>query len=231
MYIGILGGSFNPVHIGHIRLAIEALECKLLPKPLTRLDLIPCSIAPHKSNTSILPFSLRLAMLKAAVHDIDGLHINPLEQERTGPSYTWDTLTIYKQQYPNARLLFLVGGEDFSAIPQWFRGLELPQLADFAVVPRAGTDKKMFLDEIKRTWPTAKVTHDGPTPCARLEQGTYFYYLPLLRLDISSSYIRQQWCQGGNVRMLMPDAALGTLNMHKDEVLRYWKGENNHGTT
>ncbi len=223
MHIGILGGSFNPVHVGHIRLAIEALECKLLPKPLNRLDLIPCAIAPHKSNKSILPFDLRLAMLKAAAQNIDGLQINPLEQERAGPSYTWDTLNIYKQKYPEARVLFLVGGEDFSAISSWHRGVELPKLADIGVVPRAGTDINMFKDEIKRTWPEAKFTTDGPTPSASFEHGSKLYYLPLLRLDISSSYIRKKWCNGNNLRMLMPHAALDILNASANDVRKHWK--------
>ncbi len=223
MHIGILGGSFNPVHIGHIRLAIEALECKLLPEPLTRLDLIPCSIAPHKRNDGILPFDLRLAMLKAAVKDVDDLYINTLEQERSGPSYTFDTLNIYKQKYPKARLLFLLGGEDFSAMPSWHRGLDLPKLADFAVVPRAGTDVKRFEHEVMKNWPEAKLNYNTQTPTAKFENGTSIYHLPLLRLDISASYIRKQWCGGGNVQMLMPRAALDVLNNSRAEALKYWK--------
>ncbi len=223
MHIGILGGSFNPVHIGHIRLAIEILQCKLLPIPLTRLDLIPCSVAPHKSNHGILPFELRLAMLKASIEGIDGLYINELEQERAGPSYTYDTLSIYKQKYPRARILFIVGGEDFSTIPQWHRGLELPTLADIAVVPRAGTDLRMAIDEAKNIWPDAKLAQNGSEFMTTFEHGARFYYLPLLRLDISASYIRNIWCQGDSVHMLMPNAALDILNANCEEVLKHWK--------
>ncbi len=222
MYIGILGGSFNPIHIGHIRLAIEVLECKSLPRPLDRIDLVPCSIPPHKSNHNILPFDLRLAMLHAATKNLDGLYINPLEHERSGPSYTFDTLNIYKQKYPQSRLLFLVGGEDFAAISQWFRGLELPTLADIAMLTRHDHDVETFYTETKKLWPEAKINQHNTNPWAEFEHGSRLFYLPLLRLDISASYIRNCWCKNKNLHMLMPKAALEILKSSHEKVNRYW---------
>ncbi len=222
MYIGILGGSFNPVHIGHIRLAIEILECQLFPTKLDRLDLIPCSIAPHKSNSTILPFDLRLKMLEASIKNIPNLHANALENARKGPSYTYDTLSIYKEKYPKSRLLFLVGGEDFSHIPTWFNGLKLPELADIGMVPRAGNNIEMFQSEIKKHWPSAKFS-ENKTPQASLENGSNFYYLPLPRLDISASYIRKLWQQDKNIRMLMPHEALEILYASSTKVNQIWQ--------
>ncbi len=221
MYIGILGGSFNPIHIGHLRLAIEALECKLLPEPLSRVDLVPCSIPPHKTTQNILPFDLRLKMLQASVDDILHLNVNSLEKERSGPSYTYDTLSIYKQQFPSSRLLFMVGGEDFAAISQWFRGLELPTLADIAMLPRAHHHVDEFFAQTKLLWPEAKI--NTKTQSAEFAHGAKLFYLPLLRLDISASYIRKQWLKGHNLRMLMPKASLEILENSRAEVIKYWK--------
>ncbi len=223
MYIGILGGSFNPVHIGHIRLAIEALECKLLPMPLDRVDLVPCSIPPHKANHNILPFDLRLAMLHAAIKNLDGLYINPLEHERQGPSYTFDTLNIYKQKYPQSRILFLVGGEDFAAISQWFRGLELPKLADIAMLARHDHHIDTFYTQVKTLWPEANIHTSITNPWAEFEHGSKLFYLPLLRLDISATYIRECWQNNKNLHMLMPKDALEILKNSHHEVKKYWK--------
>ena len=139
MGIGILGGSFNPVHIGHLRLALEVLEAPVAA--LEYVELLPCAEPPHKPREGILPFELRSALLEVAGRRIPRLRVNRLEGMRSGPSYTWDTLTAYAAQYPGQRPVFILGGEDFATLPQWFRGLELPQLADFVVVPRAGTER------------------------------------------------------------------------------------------
>ncbi len=222
MYIALLGGSFNPVHIGHIRLAIEALECPFIPQALHRVDLIPCALPPHKSPQSLLPFNLRVDMLKAAVQDIPHIHVNALESLRQGPSYTWDTLTAYKEQEPTARLLFIVGGEDFATIPQWFRGLEFPLLTDIGMVPRDHFDAQFFCKKTQEHWPEATLINEKTCPHALFSHGARLLYLPLPRLDISASYIRQCWQNKKNMHLLMPDAALNILHTANAQTLYHW---------
>ena len=254
MHIGILGGSFNPVHVGHIRLALEVLEacraglCAGLVNavssadsassisPLQRMELVPSAQPPHKSGEDILPFDLRVQLLQAALHggghtglpDMGAkpgpdLVVNELEGQRQGPSYTWDTLEAYRQTYPGARLLFVVGGEDFGTLSQWHRGLELPRLADIAMVPRAGSAQTAFRDEVARQWPEARLVQDARGLYAELPWGGRLLYLPLPRLDISASFIRQRWLAGRSIRFLVPDAVLDVLEAHHTVVTRCWR--------
>ncbi len=217
----LLGGSFNPIHIGHIRLAIEILESI----PVQRVDFIPSAEPPHKLAQDILPFDVRLSMLEASLHGMEHLHINPLESARQGPSYTWDTLKAYNDAAPHTPLLFVVGGEDFCALPHWHRGTELPSLAHIAMVPRAGNEEFFFKETVQKYWPEAHISADGHT--ATWVNAHALLYLPLPRLDISASFIRKRWLQGKCVRYLMPDAALDVLNEARQSALECWQ----HTTT
>lgn len=224
MRIGILGGSFNPVHVGHVRLALEVLEASLpgAGERLHHVDMLPCAQPPHKPPRGLLPFALRLQLLRAAVAGIPGLEVNDLEGERPGPSYTCDTLAAYRKHYPDARLLFILGGEDFACLPQWRRGLELPQLADLAVVPRAGSDQADFQQDVLRNWPEARLIRTHSQLYAELPGDKRLIYLPLPRLDISASHIRQRWLAGRNVRFLLPDAVLHMLEEQRPAVAACW---------
>ncbi len=219
----LLGGSFNPIHIGHIRLALEIAE----HMPVTRVDLIPSAEPPHKDAQGILPFALRLAMLEASVKDMELLRVNPLESARKGPSYTWHTLQAYRQENPAVPLLFVVGGEDLSALPHWYRGIELPTLANIAMVPRAGNELEFFTQTVKEYWPHAQFSDDAVTAtldgvATAFGGSTQLLYMPLPRLDISASAIRQRWLHGKCVRYLMPDAALDMLNDAHDVARACW---------
>lgn len=229
MYIGILGGAFNPVHAGHMRLALEALEMTRLPgmaggaPGLDRVDMTPCSQPPHKPMRGLLPFDLRLDLARAAVESTEGLTVSDVEGRRPGPSYTWDTLKVYRREHPDARLLFMVGGEDFTALAGWRRGLELPRLADIAMVPRADAGQAEFRRGVRLHWPEARLIEDSPQPYAELPWGARLLYLPLPRLDISASAIRQRWLEGRSVRFLMPDAALDILTERRPFVDACWR--------
>jgi len=163
--IGILGGSFNPVHAGHLRLAIEVAEA-LRPE---RIDLVPCAVPPHKEAHDLLPFGLRLSLLHAAVRPFAALSVNALEGGRSGPSYTWDTLHAYRAAEPDATPFFILGGEDFEMLPHWRRGVELPRIADFVVVPRAGSGPEAFRAALAAHWPDAVPLPPCPPDPARPE--------------------------------------------------------------
>lgn len=221
-YIGILGGSFNPVHVGHLRLAIEVGEATGLPLPLDRVDLVPCAQPPHKPMRGLLPFDLRVELLRAAVRDEPGLGVNDIEGQRPGPSYTWHTLEAYKRCHPSTRLLFIVGGEDFGALAQWYRGQELPRLADIAMVPRADFAQAAFRHEATRHWPEARIVQNAANLYAELPWGARLIYLPLPRLDISASSVRRRWLDRRSVRFLVPEAALTVLEARRPEITTCW---------
>lgn len=140
--IGLLGGTFNPVHIGHLIAAQSALEA-------TRLDevwLIPTSVPPHKPQPEV-DSSRRLAMLEAAVADHPQLRAEPIELEREGTSYTIDTVIALQERYPADRFHWIIGSDMVHDLPNWrqidglleriyFIGLERPeQPIDEAALP------------------------------------------------------------------------------------------------
>ena len=226
--IGILGASFNPVHIGHLRLALEMREVLAL----SYVDLLPCALPPHKPLTDLLPFDLRLKLLRAAISGIGGLRINPMEGERDGPSYTWDSLRHYAAGHPEARRFFILGCEDFCALPQWHKGLDLPQLADFVVVPRDGSSEDRFRQAVRENWPQALPCPFDPTPdmaklpdarAFELPEGTRLYYLPLMRLDINATLLRRRFSAGLDIHFLLPPAALECLEAERGAAEECWK--------
>ncbi len=224
-YIGLFGGSFSPVHVGHIRLALEVLEYTALPYALERVELIPCATPAHKAPQDLLPFALRYAMLEATCAPIAKLHVNAMESERSGTSYTWHTLENYTYNTSTQRLLFMEGIENLLELPLWYRGLELPVLADIGVVPRGDGDTDLFIQTVLQHWPKAHIDNEA-CPTATLDlQGhkAHIYYMPIPRLDISSSYIRQRWLKGGSLHALMPDAALEILQKAEQQVTDIWK--------
>ena len=144
-WVGILGGSFNPPHFGHLRLAVEVMEA-LHP---VRLDFLPAPMPPHKGRRGLLPFALRVAMLEKALHGLHGFCINTMENERDGPSYTTDTLRLYRKREPGIRHFFILGAEDFASILSWHEWQLLPELADIVVVSRAGSEVEVFMNTIR----------------------------------------------------------------------------------
>lgn len=222
----ILGGTFNPVHSGHLRLALEVAE----GLRLARVELTPCAVPPHKAAEGLLPFELREAFLRAALENppsTDGPHIaiSTLEAELPPPSYTANLLTAWAELRGEPPL-FVLGDEDFACLHSWRDGLSLPDMADFAVVPRSGTGSRLFVETVSRRWPDLHPEPFTPVPNAqfvRFASGRACVYLPLPRLDISASQVRKHWCLGQNPRYLVPDAVLRLMHAHKMELCRAWQ--------
>ena len=219
--IGILGGTFNPIHIGHLRLALEMREIFALDQ----LDLLPSARPPHRSHDTLLPFELRLQLVQAAVRDESKLRVNPVEGQRPGPSYTWTSLQEYACNAA-AHHFFILGCGDFCRIAQWHRGRELPYLVDFIVVSRKKESRQAFCATVHELWPEAR-PQSNKTGCASstafcLPDGKCMYYLPTTRLDISASCIRSRFLQGRSLRYLVPQAVLDCLESERQSVLRCW---------
>ena len=187
--IGILGGSFDPVHYGHLLLAESARDqCRL-----DEVWLVPAAVPPHKQTKRMTPAKARLEMLSLAVAGNDALAVSSIEIDRGGVSYTVETLTEIKTQQPDAELFFLMGAETLNDLPNWREPSRVCELAVPTVVRRAGSPEPAFsllrdfvsnerLDEIRQ---------------AELE-------MPLI--TISGTDIRQRIANGRSIRYLTPRA-------------------------
>ena len=218
----ILGGSFNPPHVGHLRLAIEAREA--LGDLVQCVDMVPCAVPPHKAQSGMLPFELRAGMVEACAASIPWLRCNRVEAQRQGPSYTWDTLRAYREAEPHTELYFILGSPDFALLSTWHKGLELPTLCNFVVVPRRGHTARDFVAAAQALWPAAQ-QRPAVLPgchCVCLPGGGLAHFLDVPWLAVSASRVRQRWLAGRNVDFLVPDAALQILRNNTQTVRQHW---------
>ena len=134
MKIGLYGGSFDPVHLGHLLVARAACE----ELGLDRLYFIPAAQSPFKPENPPIPASERLRLLRLALAGETRMEIDAQEIERGGVSYTIDTVRTYRNQFPEASLFYLVGADHVAMLPQWREAESLAELTEFAVIPRPG---------------------------------------------------------------------------------------------
>jgi nicotinate-nucleotide adenylyltransferase len=149
--IGILGGTFNPVHIGHLLIAQTVREtCGL-----DRVLLMPCHTPPHKACASLAPAADRLAMVRLAVADDPALEVSTLELDRGGISYAADTMAAFRAQHPACEPHFIIGMDSLRELHLWCRVEELLRLCAFIVVDRPGVDRPVSPDELRlpAPWP------------------------------------------------------------------------------
>ena len=132
--IGLFGGSFDPVHIGHLLVARAAIE----ELGLDRLFFIPAAQSPFKPDTKPAPAPVRLQLLRLALAGWTDCEIDDQEIRRGGVSYTIDTLRDYRKRFPKAELFYLIGADHASKLNGWRGPDELAALAEFVVIPRPG---------------------------------------------------------------------------------------------
>lgn len=129
--IGLLGGTFDPPHIGHLTMAEEAYE-KL---NLDEVWFIPSAEPPHKEQAKVSAVD-RLLMLKVALEPVNYFKINTIELERQGKSYTYDTIQALKEQYPTYQFYFIIGADMVEYLPNWYKIDQLIELVQFVGVKR-----------------------------------------------------------------------------------------------
>lgn len=217
MNVGLLGGSFNPLHVGHLRLAVETGEAL----GLDRVELLPAARPPHKDGEGMLPFALRAALCEAAAHGLPALFVNPCEVDRPGPSYTVDTLSALAEARPGDAFTFILGATDLLALPGWRRGLDIPLLAHLAVAGRGAHGLERVAAFVADTWPGARPL--GPDAW-ELPGGRRLAWIGARRMDVSSSDVRRRWVAGSPVRGLVPECVEALLAERADEVRRAWSG-------
>lgn len=228
----IYGGSFNPIHIGHLRLAIEA--CRLLGSRIGRVDFVPVACPPHKKSGSLLPFGLRCELVRISIAGIPGMECNSIEESLPRPSYSEQTIEAIARDNPGEELFFLLGSSDFTLLPEWKNGTVLPRLCNLVVAPRGELDFAGFIDLTKKIWPSRSIVPQsrpedkhlcgpGHISVVKVEDIGLIYYLPVPFLEISATYIRSLWLCGGNIDFLLPCSAIDLLDRERTAVEACWR--------
>jgi nicotinate-nucleotide adenylyltransferase len=132
--IGLFGGSFDPVHCGHLLMARAAME----EAQLERLIFIPAAQSPFKPGGSNTPAVLRGAMLRQALAGQSEFEVDELEMHRGGVSYTIDTVHEFQRRHPEAHFWYIIGADHVPLLPKWRNATELAALVEFLVIPRPG---------------------------------------------------------------------------------------------
>ena len=199
---GILGGTFDPVHNGHLRIALDALE----QLGLAEVRLIPLAHAVHRDQPETPP-ELRLAMLQAATEGRPSLVADDRELRRTGPSYTVDTLRSLRADMPGRDLCLLLGDDAFAGFPGWRDPQGILQLANIAVLRRPD-ESDPFTGAAGALLHARRVDTLQPGATGQIR------VLEVTQLDIASSDIRDRLRKGRSIDFLVPDAVLALIRRH-----------------
>jgi nicotinate-nucleotide adenylyltransferase len=204
--IGVLGGTFDPIHLGHLHVA----ECVHRALPVSRLIVVPCNAPPHKTRRDLSPSADRLAMLRLAVEHLDWLAISTLELERGGYSYTIDTLRELSVGPPPVAPIFVMGTDALFEIHTWKSYRDLIREFDLVCVDRPGTSIAVVAARLEADI-SRRIVHvspgentwnrSGEPPFGR---GGRIYHLPIQEVPISSSEIREAAAAGASLHGLVP---------------------------
>lgn len=209
--IGLFGGTFDPVHLGHLRLATELAEAFRLE----RVVFIPAGLPYHRGRDAHATNEERLTMLKLATARDPRFDVDDRELRRQGPTYSYDTLAeLRRERGPDATLVFLAGSDAFAKIDTWHRWTELFELAHFAVAIRGDDPEwaKQGPGCIPRAiWPriTLNLREMLSAPSGKVMT---FAMTPLA---ISSSALRELVARGASIRYLTPDPVVEFVRSHR----------------
>jgi nicotinate-nucleotide adenylyltransferase len=191
--VGILGGTFNPPHLGHLICAQEAY----LQLGLDRVTLIPARIPPHKPVDDEPGPEHRLELCRCAVDGDARFAVSDLEMRREGPSYTVDTLEQLHSQAPDSQLFLIVGGDVAAGLPYWRAPERVLSLATVAVAKRRGTSRDAVDDALRSI---------------RGGDRAEFFRMP--RIGISSTMVRRRARAGEPIKYIVPDAVASYIEEH-----------------
>ncbi|WP_322520780.1 nicotinate-nucleotide adenylyltransferase [Guyparkeria halophila] len=195
--IGIFGGTFDPVHIGHLRLATEVAETL----GLSRVHLVPAAIPPHRGEPLLDP-TTRLDLVARSIADEPRFVLDDREHRRVGPSYTADTLAEFAAEFPGEPLVLMMGMDAFNGLPGWHEVERILDLAHIAVATRPGSQAEGKAAEwlAERRVDPAMLAHaSADAPVGRIVP------VAITRLDISATTLRGFIDQGRSLRYLVPE--------------------------
>ena len=197
MKLGLFGGTFDPLHYGHLRTAFELWQAL----SLAEVRFMPTGSPPHREQPQA-PAQLRLEMVKAAVADQPAFVVDDREVRKEGPSYSVETLGELRHEYPDRSLCLIVGMDAFLGLPKWHQWRELLQLAHLVVAHRPGWRAPGMgpLGELLVDNGTGRIDdlHEQRAGC--------IYIHAVTQLEISSTEVRQLIAMGRDPRFLMPDS-------------------------
>jgi nicotinate-nucleotide adenylyltransferase len=182
--LGILGGAFNPPHIGHLVCAQEAL----VHLELGRVMFVPMGMPPHRELEEDPGAEARLEMCELATAGDDRFEVSRTEVDRDGPSYTADTLAELRQERPDDELFLIVGGDRAASLPEWHEPERVLELAQVCAFERTGVHREAIAVKI-----------------ARLKGAARVRFLDMPALQVSSSMVRRRVARGLPVRYLVPE--------------------------
>lgn len=185
--VGIFGGSFNPVHSGHIKVAESFLNSNIIDQLLLLLTPNP----PHKNSENQLPFTHRFEMLKLAFQNYDRVSVSDLERELPSPSYTLQTIRHLQKEYPETSFFLCIGEDSLQEFHMWYKYDEILKLVPLIVAERPGYDSSVIQDQI-------------------LERAIFVEHKPV---DVSSTEIRNT-DGGGKPDENIPSQVLEYINKH-----------------
>ena len=184
MRVGLLGGTFNPPHIGHLVVASQALAAL----ELDRVLFVPVFEPPHKAIEADPGVEHRVAMCRLAVSGDERLDVSVVEAEVPGPSFTVDTLSKLHDRCPGDQLTFIVGGDMALSLPNWREPAAILSLASLGVAEREGVARTDIIERL----------------AVLGTENVQFFDMP--RIDVSSSLVRRFVAAGRPIRYLVPDA-------------------------
>ncbi len=206
--IGIFGGTFDPVHYGHLRSALEVKDIF----GLTEVRLIPCANPPHREQPCVSA-DMRLEMLRLSIQHQPGLIVDTRELDRQNPakptpSYMVDTLRSLKQQFPNESLLLFIGTDAFEHLTAWHQWQQLFDYAHIAVMTRPGYQIQSLSDFFN-----ARLVKDK-LELLEVNEGKLCFQ-QVTQLDISATAIRKLMADNLNAGFLLPDAVIEYIKRHR----------------
>jgi nicotinate-nucleotide adenylyltransferase len=205
--IGLLGGTFDPLHNGHLAVA-RAVRDQL---GLDRVLLIPASRPPHKLHYPITPFATRAAMIQAALADEPALALSLIEEEANGPSFSIDTLERLSARLGPRQFYFIIGSDAFADIASWKRFRDLPCLTNLAVVNRGDTRPDEQQAIIRRHFPEFALAGEGRWQAAGRGE---ILLLTMPPVEVSSTMVRDLVRRGADISGLVPEAVAAAIDRH-----------------
>lgn len=208
--VGILGGTFNPIHLAHLRAAEEVREAEALDE----VRLVPAALPPHKEAAALVSAAHRLQMVECAVAGLAGLSASGIELGRAGASYSVDTVRAVRAEIgPDRRLVFILGRDAFRDFHTWREPAAIFALCDVVVVTRPPATDPLTEAEIPVAAREA-FCYDSHSESFRHRSGHVLKLQRITALDISAAAIRARLVAGRSVRFLVPAAVEAYIAAH-----------------
>lgn len=194
--IAILGGTFNPVHAGHVAIAQAILKAR---PEVEQLVCMPNHIPAYKEKAAIVDGSMRLDMLRLAMNQIQKVSVSDFELKRDGYTYTVDTFTRLKQLYPKLTIEFVIGDDSLFQLHKWYEFERLAELCEILVVARGEQRDTIeaYIREFHTKYPAFRIS-----------------YVEMPQVPVSSSEIRTRITKGESIHGLVPDDVLQYIEAH-----------------